>query len=270
MAIPKKKDEENLKPNLHVVHHSAADHEDDDDHDPLVSHKKGEEGEGPWLVSYADLMTLLMGFFALIASFSKPDQKEFEKVKQAASQYFGGEYQEPYKKLEENLKRVVKENKLSDQVKISSDAEGVVLTFTGSLFFDSGQFEVKDTAKPVLDKMADAIKKDSAKYHALIEGHTDDRPISHPIIASNWELSGIRASRIALLFEAKGFSKSQLHILGLGETKPIAPNSNPDGTPNLENQTKNRRVIIRVFNNELSPNAAEEQAQSPTPPAAHK
>lgn len=261
MSLPKRKEDESEKPKLHVVSASSAD-EDHDDDDVFAHHKKAEEGEGPWLVSYADLMTLLMGFFALIASFSKPDQKEFEKVKQAASEYFGGEYQEPYKKLEENLKRVVKENNLTEQVKVSADGDGVVLTFTGSLFFDSGQFVVKPEARPILDKMAAAIKKDSKKYHALIEGHTDDRPISHPIIASNWELSGIRASRIALMFEEQGFSKSQLHILGLGETKPIAPNNNPDGSPNLVNQTKNRRVIIRVFNNEITSSGNSQESHS--------
>ena len=62
------------------------------DHYFEIPHGKKDEGEGPWLVSYADLMTLLMGFFALIASFSKPDVKAFEEVKKSAAERFGGSY----------------------------------------------------------------------------------------------------------------------------------------------------------------------------------
>lgn len=246
MAIPKRQNER--EPHLKVVEKDAppALHFESEDEFHLP-HKKSEEGEGPWLVSYADLMTLLMGFFALIASFSKPDAKEFEKVQKAASEYFGGEYQEPYKKLEEKLNKVIKDNGLKDQVQIKSGVEGLTMTFTGTFFFDSGDFHVKPAAQELMQKMVVAISKDTKGLNATIEGHTDNRPITHPIIASNWELSGLRASRIALLFEKFGFSKSQINILGLGETRPLFPNDNPDGTINPVNQAKNRRVVIRLF-----------------------
>lgn len=222
--------------------------EDHEEHNPFAhGHKKAEEGEGPWLVSYADLMTLLMGFFALIASFSKPDQQEFEKVQQAASEYFGGEYEQPYEKLEKALQKVIKENKLENQVKIETGFGGVTMTFTGTFFFDSGDFQIKPDAKAVLDKMIIAIKNEAKGYNSTIEGHTDIRPIHHPIIGSNWELSGIRAARIAQLFEKQGFEKKQLTIIGWGETKPVAPNFNKDGSVNEENQAKNRRVVIKIF-----------------------
>lgn len=209
--------------------------------------KKGEEGEGPWLVSYADMMTLLMGFFALIASFSKPDQKEFTRVQEAAVEYFGGKVDKPYEELEKNLDQVIKKNHLDKMVKISSSSEGVAITFNGAFFFESGDFIPKAGSKEVLAKLISTIKSSSSSYYALVEGHTDPRPINHPIIASNWELSGIRAARIAMLFEDQGFKKEQLTIMGWGETKPEFRNYNPDGTDNTENQTKNRRVVIKVY-----------------------
>ncbi len=220
----------------------------EEEHNPFASHgHKKEEGEGPWLVSYADMMTLLMGFFALIASFSKPDQKEFEKVKKAATEQFGGKYEQPYKDLETNLKKFAKENNLEKFVKIENTPDGVKLTFAGSYLFDSGDFNVKPDAKPILDKMVSSIDKEAKGHNIIIEGHTDNRPISHAIIASNWELSGIRAARIAQFFEIHNFKKKQLTILGLGETQPEAPNEDKNGTPLLENQSKNRRVVIKIY-----------------------
>lgn len=210
-------------------------------------HKKSEEGEGPWLVSYADMMTLLMGFFALISSLSKPDMNEFEKVKQSATEYFGGEYERPYQKLEERLRQVIKENQLEQQVKLNTEADGLSLTFTGTFFFDSGSFIVKPEAQVTMDKMVQVIRKEAGAYNVMIEGHTDSRPMSHQIIASNWELSGIRAARVAQLFENRGFLKKQLTIMGWGETKPLVPNENADGSPNLVNQSKNRRVVIKIL-----------------------
>lgn len=249
MSTAKKKDSPDKSAHLKIVkdfeeRHAADDH----GMDMMGGHaKKVEEGEGPWLVSYADMMTLLMGFFALIASFSKPDAKEFDKVASAASQYFGGEYEAPYEKLSESLRRIVKENDLEDKVQIDMGVEGVTMTFSGTLFFDSGNYVVKNEAVVLLNKMIPAVHKDAEKYNILIEGHTDNSPMRHEIIASNWELSGIRAARIAQFFEAHNFTKEQLTIMGWGETKPVAPNSNPDGTPNITNMSKNRRVVIRIY-----------------------
>lgn len=250
MGIRKIKDSPEKQRPHHASSNSGDVHNRDEDHGGDLfggHHKKAEEGEGPWLVSYADMMTLLMGFFALIASFSKPDQQEFEKVKQAATEYFGGEYEQPYQELEETLREIIKQENLEDKVKLEVDTSGVALTFTGTFFFDSGNFVVKPEAASVVDKMAAAINKSAKGYNAIIEGHTDPVPISHEIIASNWELSGIRAARVAKIFEGQEFKKDQLTIMGWGETKPQFENFNKDGTPNLENQGKNRRVVIKVF-----------------------
>lgn len=220
-------------------------HEDHDSVPPTIIKK--EEGEGPWIVSYADLMTLLMGFFAMMFSMSKPDPAKLEQAKKSAAERFGGHYEEPYQNLENALKKTLKANGLEKQVQIESGYDGVIMTFTGTTFFESGDFRVKDEATNIVSKLAATIKTEAKGYNIRIEGHTDSAPIAHPIIASNWELSGIRAARIAQLFETQGFGKKQLTMSGWGETKPIVPNENPDGTPNLENRSKNRRVVIKVF-----------------------
>ena len=274
------KDEDKIPSSLSIVE-SETSHDDEHLEDLSGGHtKKGEEGEGPWLVSYADMMTLLMGFFALISSFSKPDAKEFDKVAAASSKFFGGKYEAPYEKLSQSMNKVIRENKLEDNVKIEVGPDGVEMTFTGTMFFDSGGIKVKEEAAELLNKLSSAIKKETSNFSAIIEGHTDNAPINHEIIASNWELSGIRAARIAKIFENNGFSKKQLTIIGWGETRPIVSNENPDGTPNIENRTKNRRVVIRVYkelenkassrNTAAAPSASQAPVSGPKPTTVSK
>lgn len=232
--------------------HEVEEQTTSEDHDDLEMHlrpsKKSEDSEGVWLVSYADLMTLLMGFFALIASFSKVDATEFEKVKQEAVKYFGGEYENPYGDLAQSLTSAIKNMGLDEQVTVEAKAEGVVITFEGTLLFDSGDFKLKDSGRDIMNQISKAVHHEAPSHKILIEGHTDNAPISQDIIASNWELSSLRASRVAQLFERHGYKKNQITLMGWGETKPLVPNENSDGSTNHGNRAKNRRVVITVQN----------------------
>ena len=214
---------------------------------PDLNHAKKEEGEGPWLVSYADMMTLLVGFFALIASFSKPDVKAFEEVKKSAVEQFGGDYKAPYEELEAKIAKAVQDQGVQDSVKVNRGAEGVTIKFDGKTLFDSGEFVVKQEGARIVHGIISALQDEIPRYKAVLEGHTDNVPISHGIIASNWELSGLRAARIAQILEGHGFKKDQLTIQGWGETKPEVPNLDANQQPIPENQAKNRRVLIRIY-----------------------
>lgn len=226
-------------------------HDDDFHSDPGMQLMHGggskvEEGEGPWLVSYADMMTLLMGFFALIASFSKPDVAEFEKVQASAVEKFGGDFEKPYQKLADKLNDAIRAEHLESQVAVSRAADGVTLKFDGSVFFKSGEFVVQEYGKSLVLKILSRVGSDIKGHKILVEGHTDNIPISQGIIASNWELSGIRAARVAQIFELNGFQKDQLTIMGWGETRPEVPNTTEDGKTIPENQSRNRRVVIKI------------------------
>ena len=208
--------------------------------------RKPDEGEGPWLISYADMMTLLMGFFALIASFSKPDIKAFEAVKKSAAEKFGGEYKEPYKELEQKITAALKQQIADNKVKVARGPDGVTIKFEGKSLFDSGEFVVKPEGAGTIHSIVVSIQQEIPKYKVVVEGHTDNVPMTHPIIASNWELSAIRAARVAQLMENDGFKKEQLTIQGWGETKPELPNTDVSGTAIPTNQAANRRVILKI------------------------
>lgn len=211
--------------------------------------KTEDDGESNWLVSYADMMTLLVGFFVMLQSFSKPDTQIFEKMKQETTKVFGGEYTIPFEQLYKKMDEIVKSENLSDQVKFQVTDEGIVLTFRGALFFDSGSVELKNQASQLLEKLVPKIYEQANAFNIVIEGHTDNVPISGGIIKSNWELSSLRACTVLRFFQEQGFEESKLSAIGWGDTKPLLNNLDEQGNPIPENQAQNRRVVVRILNN---------------------
>lgn len=220
----------------------------------IIKQRQNQEHEGGdenWLVSYADMMTLLFGFFVLLMSFSKLDLEKFEKARQETTQFFGGEYKVPFEKFKNELMAEIKKENLTNQVVLKVDEKGVIITFRGALFFDLGASEVRPEAITILDRIIPVIKKQTSIFTVQIEGHTDDNPISDSKFPSNWELSAFRAVNVLHYFERAGFSKENLQATGFGETQPIVPNRNPKGEPIKENQAQNRRVVIRLIRAQL-------------------
>ncbi len=208
-----------------------------------------DEGEGNWLISYADMMTLLVGFFVMLLSFSKIDAEVFEKVKQETSKIFGGEYQIPFSELSKSLDKAISEKGLENQVIVEKSATGVNITFRGALFFDSASVAMKPEALDLLLKLQPIISSKAKEYELLIEGHTDDSPINAGVIASNWELSSLRASSVLRFFLDKGFDPQKLKAIGMADTRPILPNRDNQGKPITDNQSQNRRVVIKIIPN---------------------
>lgn len=213
----------------------------------MTSSSHADESEGNWLVSYADMMTLLVGFFVMLFSFSKVDSGEFEKVKKETTKIFGGEYKVPFEKLSSSLRQVVEHQKLTDQVLIQENDGGIQITFRGALFFDSGVAELRDQAKDLLEKLVPTITSNSKDLGIVIEGHTDNRPMSSKVFTSNWELSSVRACTVLRFFLEKSFNPDRIKAIGWGERRPILPNSDKDGTALPDNQSQNRRVVIKIL-----------------------
>ncbi len=213
--------------------------------------KKHDDSEGIWLMSYADLMTLLMGFFALMLSLSKFDEQKIDQVRAEATKAFGGKYQTHYDDLEQEFKEVISQENLNGKIDVKKDASGLSLIFTGNMLFDSGSITLRTDAEPVISKIAELVSNKANQFYLLIEGHTDDAPISEGVVASNWELSGLRASAVARILEAKGFVKNRLTIIGWGEQRPVKPNLDKQGNPILENRAANRRVVLKVMKQQI-------------------
>jgi len=206
-----------------------------------------EEGEGNWLVSYADMMTLLVGFFVILMSFSSVDQDEFELLKQSVSKEFGGQYERPYGDIADRIMDELKKANLDKQVSIKTNDSGVEISFMGTALFDLGSVDFKPGVKTLLEALVPEFKKQASEMNIVIEGHTDDVPmVGVGFLRNNFELSSIRACRVLDFFAEKGFVKEKMTAIGYGETRPLVPNRDAQGIAIPVNQAQNRRVVIKL------------------------
>ena len=117
---------------------------------------------------------------------------------------------------------------------------GTVITLEDSVLFDFGSSELRDQASTTLTNLATVIK-DSKAPKVQVQGHTDS--VSDD--AFNQKLSEQRAQAVSSALKSDGVA-ADLEAVGYGETKPVAPNENPDGSDNPAGRRLNRRVEVFV------------------------
>jgi outer membrane protein OmpA-like peptidoglycan-associated protein len=118
------------------------------------------------------------------------------------------------------------------EVGVREDARGTVLTLSGSVLFASGQTELLPSARNRLSEVASALKQSDSAL--TIEGHTDAQGAD----SYNEELSLRRAEQVRNFLVSQGVLPERISVRGLGEYRPVASNSTPEGRAN------NRRVEI--------------------------
>jgi chemotaxis protein MotB len=224
-------------------------------HHPRRAEEKRSEApmhdETNWLVSYADMMTLLCGFFIMLFSMAHLDEKQYEKVKESVAAEFGGKYKNPNEDTAKFVTQVIDEMGLQKDAVVRTESSGVAVTFQSTLFFDTLSSEVKKEGALILDKLiagvADHESKEKKKYRVVVEGHTDSRPITSGPFPSNWELSAARASRVVRMFLERGFSPDHLTAIGYADTYPVTDARLADGTYDDQALARNRRVVVRIM-----------------------
>jgi chemotaxis protein MotB len=141
--------------------------------------------------------------------------------------------------LTNNLTRSLSRDEMQDvDIKV---LKGVVyISLSDNMLYKSGSYEISDKAGTTLSKIAKIIT-DYKDYDVLIEGNTDNVPISKPNIRNNWDLSTLRASSVVQSLQNNyGVDPKRLTAGGRGEYNPVASNDTPDG------KTKNRRTEIII------------------------
>jgi chemotaxis protein MotB len=226
----------------------------------MKKRKTEEEHENleRWLITYADLITLLLAFFIMMYTFSKQDAAKYGEVSENLKTIFNGGPSllrggrgasmlnplnkvegagEIKKELEDQLAALADAKDHGQNITVFADERGIVIRVTDRAFFDGGRAELKDTARQALRKIVPILLKSNGQVR--IEGHTDDVPISTPEFRSNWELSTRRATEVVRhLIEAYDFPPARISASGYAEYRPIAPNDTG------ANRALNRRIEI--------------------------
>lgn len=206
-----------------------------EDNDPLQGEMQQDE---LWLISYADMLTLLIGFFALIVASVPLRRASFERIAAALS---GSGKAAPLEELRDKVDKLVERSpELKNAVRTSDDAEGLGIEFKDALLFDSGSAAVRPAARPAIAEVAKLLGS-LPKRPVTIEGHTDDVPISTREFNSNWELSSQRAINVLNALQAAGVARERMSARALAETRPLETKGTLE-----QRRSANRRVVIRV------------------------
>ncbi len=219
-----------------------------------------------WLVSYADLLTLLLAFFVVMYSIARLPEADYEELTAQLSASFttgklkdnatsdtvidlGGAAGETSPAQQMDIQQ--KENaqqKLGDtlqkklegdnSVRVSGNEEWLEIQLDSNLLFTSGGAKLRAAAKGPLANVAEQLAASDSTLR--IEGFTDNIPISSRLFASNWELSFARATAVLRFLGSSGVQPQRMSAIGYGEFFPLADNGTAEG------RAQNRRVLIKV------------------------
>ena len=208
-----------------------------------------EEETELWLLSYADMMTLIACFFILLIAFANFDPVGFQEKVEVVSKHFRKEkYKTSEIKLKVLLEEIVKHPELKEMTKVSIKDSTLVITFSGSVLFDTNTAVINPDVISTLDNMIEIIKGFDPNYRILVEGHTDNQPPPPELgFINNWAFGAARAAAVIERFEVQGFDPLRLTAISKADTRPIEPFFDDEGNLIEENLKLNRRVVLRVI-----------------------
>ena len=217
-------------------------------------------GHDRWLMSYADLVTLLLALFTTLYAASTLDAQKIAPLSYSLRQAFDAPPMTTTKAqetaivppvtivanrvagegLSERLAQDLAAALKLERVAIHRDERGLIVSLPEEAAFAVGSADMSAEARQMIDRIAASVRP--TPNGIRIEGHTDDVPIRTAKFASNWELSTARASAVvAYLAGSGGLAPERLSAAGYGEYHPRVPNDS------AENRAKNRRIDIVIL-----------------------
>lgn len=231
-----------------------------------------KENSERWLLTYADMITLLMLFFIVLYSMSTINPKKYEDLSQILTTIFAGGRIEIFEskamssgegiqenpgyfpiaksksgKKEDIFKQtvsVLRTELQSRAVRVELNEEGVTISLASDTYFAPGSAKIVEAAIPVLRDVAGVLKGFS--NYVRVEGHTDVQPPNPQNVStnwpyrSNWELSAQRAVNVLRVFESFEVPSPRLSAVAFGDVRPLEKNDTPEG------RAYNRRVDIVI------------------------
>lgn len=215
-------------------------------------------------MTYADMITLLLCFFAVFLAIAIPDERKFEAAKQKVAEQFSNGNSDNLKGVHtlppapvdaapqsevlfEALPSIVDRFEDNKDVEIEKGDRITTIEMNSAPFFPKGAATLSQEGVTVLSELQPTLMSNEYKdYTISVEGYTDDIPIKTPQFPSNWELSTARAASVVRSLIDLGVPAERLRAVGFAETSPKVANRGADGQPLPDNQAQNRRVVIRL------------------------
>jgi chemotaxis protein MotB len=264
-------------------------------------HGGGHESEERWLLTYADMITLLLALFVVLFSISSVNISKFKTLQEALRDAFSGRVlsgghailttgndtqlttprpappkiasatpptlgtpdtpsaraalaarreQDEFRELKRRLDAYAAAHGFGGHVQTTIARRGLVVRLlTDNVLFASGQAALESQGVPLLGEVANLLGVDRV-HPVLVEGNTDDVPISTPQFASNWELSTARATRVVRFLIGRGLVSDRFGAAGYADLHPVASNGTAGG------RARNRRVEVVLQRLHYTPTGA--------------
>jgi chemotaxis protein MotB len=220
------------------------------------------EGAPDWIVTFADLATLLLCFFVLLLSFSRMDDERFKEVAGSLKEAFGVQRITPVMdlprgvdliardfnaqftaELVERLRAAIKQaGGKAEGASVEESARGLLINLPGAILFASASADLSADGEAVLAALLPIFQEVGGEIH--IEGHSDDTPFGgrRGVFDGNWQLSFDRALGVLRFFIERGkMPTASLVPIGRGASVPVASNDTEIG------RQANRRVEILML-----------------------
>lgn len=212
------------------------------------SHHTQEENTDSWLMSYADMITLLMCFFIIFVSVSEPKRDKFSKITEGLANQFGSvEMSTPFAGVFNSLQAVIENRQVFRDVAIEQTDKSIAMEIAGGVFFKRNSVEFDETKRPILLEMTETLKQiDYLDYTITVEAHTSDRDTENAIYRTNWDLSTARAAQMVKFLIEAGVPPNRIRAIGYGDTQPKVPNTDLNNAPIPENRDRNERLVIKL------------------------
>jgi chemotaxis protein MotB len=215
-----------------------------------------EDREDNWLISYADLLSVIFAMVVLLfgrmAAVSAPltvpepelavDARAVPETSRTAAvpraAAAAATTAAPEARGEDLLAALV-EQRFSGRIEARRRDRGVTLTIPSVALFASARAELQASALALLGELA-ATLREVGDTRISVEGHTDDVPVQGGVFDSNWDLAAARANSVTRYLLGQGFEPARLQSVSYADTRPVAANGTAEG------RAQNRRVELQV------------------------
>ena len=257
-----------------------------------IASLKKSNNEHRWLVSYADIVTLLLALFIVLYGISAPNEGQYKEVSSSLNKAFSRKqdnnafatedipgdinavmedsilegYQDILDEWEKSNERTQNfsnmafdlETSLVEvvddfQVQVNVNEDWIEISLNSDIIFSPGSSYVNYKARGAIEKIAQLFIDNTFNIH--IEGHTDNRPISNILYPTNWELSSARAVSVLRVLESMNIQSQRMVASGFGSEYPIASNDTREG------RAENRRVVFVIPKTDARMNFLKEKSQ---------